>query len=237
MKNRLLFLGLICFILNSCCKCEENKDEYETKWWILVHPSYGNSGIYLYNETTSNVELRLDIPNGLTSTHALSYDGESLWIDGGSDSSCSIFEISPIDGSILSEIKDVCTEGIASSGDYLYYSSRYSITKIKKNGILIDTFNIQSEYIQDIAIDGSYLYYVVNGETDPIIQVDTKTEKQDTIIETGVIGLYTLCISDDNFIVVTDNNEIRRIDMKTKRIISDKKTGIEGWITAITPYH
>jgi len=236
MKKHLIITGLISLILFSCTKDEVvNENSTDIKWWLMVHPSYENSGIYLYNETKSMVEISFNIPENLTSPHALDYDGKSLWIGGMGDEQ-SIFELSPNDGSILSEIKNIETEGIACSNDEIYYSSNNEIHRIKKDGTPIETYSVSTNVINDIDIYNSNLYYVQNGATDPIIKFDLLTQKSDTILYSNVSNLYTLTTSEDNFIVVNDLNEIRRFDINSGEIVSDIKINIEGWITAIAQY-
>ena len=97
-----------------------NEEYIEHKWWILTHKNYEEPGIYLYNETTETIELKLDLPENLESPHALAYDGESLWV-GGIGEKESIYQLNPENGAIISEIKNIKTEGIALLDEYLYY--------------------------------------------------------------------------------------------------------------------
>ncbi len=236
MKKLVILCIVFSVVLSSC----EQEDDLtagaaeDTKWWLLVHPTHGNEGIYLYNETDSIVELKLELPEKLTSPHALDFDGESLWI-GGAESSASIFEISPEDGSVLSEINNIRTQGIACVNDDLYYSGSRSIFRISKQGVPIETIPTQASVIQDIAINNANLYYVSNGETDPIFKINAIEEQ---ILETEVTALYTLAVTADNFIVIA-NNKIRRFDINSGEKISDTKIslGFYGWITAIAPYN
>ena len=238
MKRLFALLLLFSLILFSCEKEDNLTTDFEedTKWWILVHPTHGNGGIYLYNETDSIVELKLELPEKLTSPHALDFDGESLWI-GGANSSASIFEISPIDGRILSEIDNVRTEGIASLNNDIYYAGSRNIYKISKQGGPIETIPTQANVIQDIAINSANLYYVSNGETDPIFKLNQINSTEEQLLETGVDALYTLAIQNENLIVVSDN-KIRRFDINSGEKISDSNLYLNfyGWITAIAPY-
>jgi hypothetical protein len=234
-----LQLALFSLILSSCDKEDDMppKLEEDTKWWLLVHPSHGNEGVYLYNETDSIVELKFELPEKLTSPHALDFDGESLWI-GGAESSASIFEISPIDGTILSEIGNIRTEGIACLNNDLYYAGSRDIFRISKQGVPIDTISTQASVIQDIAINNSNLYYASNMETDPIFKINQANSIEEKILETEVTALYTLTIQDNNIVVVADN-KIRRFDINSGEKISDANIYINfyGWITAIAPYN
>lgn len=237
MKKLFTLLTLFSLCLTSCNDDDDDliAIDSDIKWWVLVHPTNGNEGIYLYNETTSSIEKKIDLPNGFSSPHALDYDGKSLWI-GGFQDSASILELSPVDGSILSEIENIRTEGIACFDDYIYYSGSTNIYKIDKQGVPIETISTQSNVIQDIAINQSTLYYVYNGVIDPIIKISSTDSTEGTLVETEVTGLYTLAIYNDNLIIITDSNEIRRFDINSGQKISDTTTIIEGWITAIAPY-
>lgn len=234
MKKNLLIIGLLFFILSSCSK-DDNKPD--TKWWILVHSygNYNNAGIYLYNETNSVVERKLNLPDEIDSPHALAFDGKSLWL-GGMGNNESIYELNPIDGSVISKISNTRAEGIAFLNEDLYYACDGNINRIKKDGTPIKSFSIPTNTIQDIAFSNSTLYYVVNSDTDPIIKFNLETEENNTVINTNVVGLYTLAIWRNDFIVIDDLNEIRRFDIVSGEKISDNKIYIDGWITAIALY-
>jgi hypothetical protein len=232
MKKTLLIVSLFISILCSCESNSINESDTDSKWWIIVHPTHGNSGIYLYNETNSEIEKKFELPEKLSSPHAIDFDGESLWVGGYP----SIFELSPLDGTVLSEIKNVVTEGIASSGEYLYYSDNSEIFKIKKDGTPIESYSMPTNVIQDIAFFNSNIYYVVNGENDPIIRYNKANLSITKILDTEIIALYTLAIKNNCFILVTDKNEIRRFDINTLDKLPDTKINIDGWITGIAPY-
>mgnify|MGYP003114625629 CR=1 FL=1 len=237
------YLALIILVL-SFVSCEnepvdfEVNDDTDTKWWILTRTNNNNIGepeIVLYNETTSTIEKKIDLPSGFSSPHALDYDGESLWI-GGFHGSASILQLSPIDGAILTEIENIRTQGIACIDNYIYYSGSSNIYKIDRQGVPIETIPTQSSVIQDIAITNLTIYYVFNGSIDPIIRINPTNSTEETITETEVTGLNTLAIHNDHLIVTTNSNAIRRFDINSGERISDTETIIEGWITAIVPY-
>jgi len=234
MKKFVTFFVVLSLTFSSCEKNDDQIQDTDSKWWILIHPTHGNEGIYLYNETTSSIERKIELPNGFSSPHALDFDGESLWL-GGFHDSASLLKLSAIDGSIQSEIKNIRTEGIACLDDYIYYSGSSSIYKIDKTGKLIQTISTETEVIQDIAINESTIYYVFNGAIDPIIKIGSTGEER--ITDSEVSSLYTLAIRNENLAVVTNNNEIRRFEINTGEKISDTKLNLEGWITAIVPYN
>ncbi len=213
------------------------------KWWILVHPSYGNPGIYLYNETESTIEKILPLPEPEGSPHALDFDGTSLWLGGASSNNNNgiitynpIYEINPDTGNVISIIENIRTEGIAIHGDHIYYSTYGQIVEITKTGTLVNSIPVEDSGITDLAIYNSNKYYVYNGAIDPIIKINETTGQNEFILETDIPNPYTLAIVDNNFVVVS-NNHFRRFDLNTKEHLSDIKIEIDGWITAIAPYN
>lgn len=246
-SETLLICVITSFILFSCSKepaIDSAKLNSDIKWWILVHPSYGNSGIYLYNETKSIVEKILPLPDPDGSPHALAFDGKSLWLGGASSYHNSngitthnpLYELNPVNGNIISTIENIQTEGLASTENFIYYSTYGQIRKITKNGEFVNSVPVENVVINDLAIRNSELYYVYNGPIDPIIMVNEISGEEEFLTETQVTTLYTLAIHNDNFVVVTNGNYFRRIDRYTGEKLSDNKIQIEGWITAIAPY-
>lgn len=215
-----------------------NEEYIEYKWWILTHKSYEAPGIYLYNETTETIELKLDLPKNLESPHALAYDGESLWV-GGNGENESIYQLNPENGAIRSEIKNIQTEGIALLNEYLYYSDYKIINKINKDGTPVEEISTQnSSYnIPDIAIDDNNLYYLRYSEKDPVIKIGLSNRKESKIDLTASTGTYCLTVSNNEIITINPFNEINRFNLETGAFISTTITNIEGWITAIAPYN
>lgn len=214
----------------------ENID-IEQKWWVLTHRKYESPGIYLYNETTSTIELELELPEDLKSPHALAYDGTSLWV-GGNDEKESIYELNPENGAIISEIKNISTEGIAVQDENLYYSSYNTINKIDKNGKLIEEIPTRNSSlnIPDIAIQGRNLYYLRYSEDESVIRLNLNSKTESAISGVESTGTYCLAIFENEIITVTALNEINRNILRTGTPISTSETGIKGWITAIAPY-
>tara|TARA_R110001583_G_scaffold187565_1_gene348971 strand:+ start:463 stop:1236 length:774 start_codon:yes stop_codon:yes gene_type:complete len=245
-----IFTLLILTILTSSCNKDfddltENiiltdtiiDENVEHKWWILTHRSYEAPGIYLYNETTLEVELKLDLPENLESPHALAYDGESLWI-GGVGQNESIYQLNPENGAIISEITNIQTEGIALLNEYVFYSNDKIINKIEKNGTLVEeiTTKNSSYNIPDIAIDGNTLYYLRYSEKEPVIKLSLSNKNESRIPLSETTGTYCLTISNNEIITINPFNEIIRFDLRTGEYISTNATIIKGWITAIAPY-
>ena len=210
----------------------------EYKWWVLTHRKYADPGIYLYNETTSTIELKLDLPVNLELPHALAYDGESLWV-GGIGQNESIYQLNPENGAIISEIRNIRTEGIALLDEYLYYSNDNIIYKIEKNGTLAEEIPTKnSSYnIPDIAIYGNDLYYLRYSENEPVIKLNLSRKTESIIPNIESTGTYCLTVSNYEIITVTSLNEISHHNIRTGAFISTNPTTIEGWITAIAPYN
>jgi hypothetical protein len=238
------YLALIILTL-SFVSCNNDSDNFnnidsDTRWWILTRPnnnSVGKSEIVLYNETKSIIERTIDLPNQADSPHALEFDGEFLWL-GGMGGNESIYKLNPEDGTVISELTNIRTEGISYLNGELYYSSYGRIYQISQDGTPIQEITLATDNNpSDIAINNSSIYYVYNGAIDPIIKINQTDSTEETIAETEVTGLYTLAIHNDNLIVMTNSNAIRRFDINSGERISDTETIIEGWITAIVPYN
>ncbi|WP_136480141.1 YncE family protein [Cognatitamlana onchidii] len=213
-------------------------ENIENRWWILTHKNYEAPGIYLYNETTQSIELQLDLPENLESPHALAYDGEYLWVGGAGDNE-SIYQLDAENGSIISEIKNITTEGITAQDEFLYYSNDKIIHKINKDGTFIEEIPTKnSSYnIPDIAIDGNHLYYLRYSEQDPVIKIGLSDKRESKIALTESTGTYCLTIYNNEIITVNAFNEINRFNLETGVFISTQPTLIKGWITAIEPYY
>lgn len=215
-----------------------NEEYIENKWWILTHKNYEAPGIYLYNETTQTIELKLDLPENMESPHALTYDGESLWL-GGTGENESIYQLNPDDGRILSEIKNIKTEGIALLGEFLYYSDYKIINKINKDGTLVEEISTKnSSYnIPDIATYNNNLYYLRYSEKEPVVKINLSNYNEGKIELSESTGTYCLTIYNNEIITINPFNEIIRFNLETGMLISTQATNIDGWITAITPYY
>lgn len=81
-----------------------------------------------------------------------------------------IYLLNSKNGAIISEIKNIKTEGIAVLDDYILYLNGKMINKIEKDGTLAKEIATKNSWyiIPDIAIDGTNLYYPRNSEKEPI---------------------------------------------------------------------
>ncbi|MBP0904439.1 hypothetical protein ACFSKN_12260 [Mariniflexile gromovii] len=245
MKATKTYFTLLIFtLIIASCNRDLTEDfiaiepiDIEYKWWILTHKNYASPGIYLYNETTSTIELELSLPENLKSPHALAFDGESLWV-GGNGENESIYQLNPETGAIISQIRNIETEGIALLDGYLYYSNYNIINKIEKNGTLVEEIpTVNSSYnIPDLAIYNDNLYYLRYSETGPVVKLSLskKTETIIPAIETS--GTYCMTIFNNEIITMSALNEINHNNIRTGLLISSQPTPFDGWITAIAPY-
>lgn len=215
-----------------------NNETDTIRLWVLTHKRYESPGIYLYNETSSTIELKLELPENLESPHALAFDGESLWVGGDAENE-SIYQLNPETGAIISEIKNIITEGIAVQGEYLYYSGLSTINKIEKNGTLVEEISTKnSSYkIPDIAIDGNSLYYLRYSENEPVVKLNLSNKNESRIAIAESTGTYCLTVFNDEIVTITPFNEISRFNLQTGQLISTKATEINGWVTAVAPYY
>ncbi|WP_375559132.1 DUF5050 domain-containing protein [Bernardetia sp. OM2101] len=177
------------------------------------------------------------MPTQVDSPHALEFNGEFLWL-GGMGADESIYKLNPEDGTVVSKLTNIRTQGISYLNGKLYYSFYGRIYKISQDGTLIQEIILSTDSNPtDMAINNSSLYYVYNGAIDPIIKINQTGSTEEIITETEITGLYTLAIQNDNLIVTTNSNAIRRFDINSGERISDTETIIEGWITAIVPFN
>lgn len=216
------------------------QDTIDKKLWILKHRKYQDQGIYLYNETSGILEVELDLPKDLESPHAMAYDGESLWV-GGIGENESIHQLDPQTGETLSEIPNIKTEGIAVDENYLYYSVYETniINKIEKNGTFVEEIVTKnaSLSIPAITIDNNNLYYLRYTVTEPVVKLNLASRNESFIALAGSIDTYSLTIFNSEIVGVTLLNGISRFEQNSGDFISSNLTGIEGWITAITPHY
>ena len=243
MKFYRIFILLFSISLISL-SCEKdsvndisNKIDKNQKWWVLLHRNYENPGIYLFDENSSSFERKFDLPQELESPHALTFDGTSLWV-GGMGNKESLYQIDPLSGEIVSEIKNIRTEGIVISGEFIYYSNDKFIRKIDKEGDLIDEIRTSnsSHVIPDIAIDNGDLYYLRHTEKQPVIKLEILNHSETIIPNIENTGTYCLTISNDNIITINNSNQIVQFDKVTGSLLSKTDIPMKGWITAISPY-
>lgn len=99
-----------------------------------------------------------------------------------------------------------------------------------RKSIILESYKI----LKKLQNEG-YIHSLENKDNQNNRLIFNSTEE--IIAETDMNALYTLTIRNENLITITNSNSIRRFDINTGRRISDTKTIIEGWITAIAPYY
>jgi hypothetical protein len=215
-------------------------------WWALVHPSDAplGPGLYLIDEETQEIQRYLALPPEAESPHGLAFDGTSLWV---SDIVLqAVLQIDPDTGAVLSTIPDVISEGlVAQQGNLWYGTDEYqpaqatSFVRISPSGDVLDVVKLaDSTIMNDIAHDGSSLYYAINDESDRILEVDPVTGAQvelaKNVAESGMI--YTLAFDGQSLALIDmlpSGNVLRRFDPATGAEVSAKPFGVPGWVTAL----
>lgn len=246
MKLLLRILVVITASVAVVISCSDDGVEPEIKdvtFYMLVRDQGvpANGEIVLYNLTDSLIEHRFSTPVGLVSPHALAWDGTSLWV-GGVGANDSIYEIDPADGSVLRTIPGIRTEGLATAGTTIWYSTASpiadSLIQISREGVELRKIPVPDEVINDLDTNGQWLYYAVNDDIDRIVRVDPVTGAATDFIIDTVEGneLYALALFKD-YVYVIDNqsrgNTLRTFDRTTGEFISDARIYISGWITGV----
>lgn len=206
--------------------------------WVLVHPSDApqGAGIYLFDEVEQQVVAQLPLPPGVTSPHALAWDGVSLWV--GDRAAGSIVEVDPSNGAVRSTLPGIRTEGIALDNGTLWYAEddnanlQVNLINIERDGTQLGSVSIDVTVIQDLAfVDGS-LYYLINDDVDRIVRVDPTTGTSTDVAQNVYIAPYSLA-HDGAYFAVAIDGIIRRFDPMTGAQVSEDPFAVPGWITAI----
>lgn len=246
MSMRITLFFCIAALLATGISCGDDgarPSVTDVKFYLLVRQQGvpANGEIILYNLTDSLVEDRFDAPAGLVSPHALAWDGVSLWI-GGAALNDSIYQIDPADGSVLHTIPGIRTEGLATAGTTIWYSTvspiADSLIQINRDGVRLRKIPVSDAVVNDLDTNGEWLYYAVNDDIDRIVRVDPATGDAEDFIAPAVEGnqLYTLALY-KNFLYVIDDqsqgNTLRTFNRESGEFISDARIHISGWITGL----
>ncbi len=204
--------------------------------WVVVHPSDAPSGagMYLFDESAQEVLRQLPLPDGVTSPHAILWDGSSLWL-GGHDRVPAIREIDPETGAVRSLWAGVVTEGVATDGEsYFYVADAISpLLRVDRAGTVLSSIALPEGTIQDLVWARGALYYLVNDGPDRIVRLDPETGAREDVARTGLGAPYSLGF-DGTFVVVAMNGRAYRFDPETGELVSDSDFAVPGWITAIS---
>lgn len=207
--------------------------------WVLVHPSEApdGPGIFLFDEDQQQVLAELPLPPGVTSPHALAYDGTSLWL-GDMGMGASLHQLDPTTGAVISTIPGVRTEGITVDGDTLWYSGEdpgsfdMNLVHIQRDGTILGSLSVPVSVVQDVAHDGASLYYLVNDDQDRVLRVDPATGAESLLFDQPFVAPYSLAF-DGQYLAVAADETIKRYDPATGAPVSSGPLGVPGWITAI----
>ena len=205
--------------------------------WVLVHPTNAplGPGLFLFDEARQAIIRRLPLPDGVTSPHALAWDGRSLWL-GGVDAEPGIREIDPADGRVLSRWAFAVTEGIAIDGDTLWYAAVIStlipLVHVAGDGTTLESITLPEVTVQDLVMADGALYYLVDDDADRIMRFDPATRSSTELVRNVDVAPYSLGFDGAHLAVAVDGR-IRRYDPSTGALESDRPFAVPGWITAI----
>lgn len=210
--------------------------------WTLVHGggagSRGVAKLQLVDLERGTIVRTLALPAALESPHALAFDGKSLWVGG---IGAGIHELDPVDGAVRSVIAGVETEGLAADGRSLWLARHgerpSALLQIDRRGKLLRAVPVSALVVNDIAFDGTALFYVANSDTDPVVRVDLESRTETTVAAPAVIhkAPYTLTYAAGRLIVVDRGrrNVLRVLDPANGAVIDEIALPVCGWITAI----
>lgn len=205
--------------------------------WVLIHPTDApmGPGLFLFDEANQEVVRRLPLPDGVTSPHALAWDGTSLWL-GGIDSEPGVREIDPEDGRVLSMWPGVQTEGVATEGGRYWYAAVADafqpLVEVTRDGTRVASFSLTESTIQDLVAADSALYYLVNDAEDRVMRVDPETGEVTSLASSVDLAPYALGF-DGTSLVVAARGTARRFDPRTGGLVRESAFGLPGWVTAI----
>lgn len=208
------------------------------KWWVLSRQygsCAGERGIFLFNETTSEIEIKIDLPNELSSPHGLTYKNGSLWLVG-LGRMADAYQIDPNTGEIIRIWENISGSGIALRGDTIFVAGRGYIDLISQSDeSKINTFNVNSNTIEDLTVVGDDIFYVVNGEIDPILKLSMNTQIIDTVALTGISTISTIAFKEDRFYVMSGET-IYQYDSAVQETSGIGTLDINGWVTSFSPF-
>ena len=211
--------------------------------WVIDHPSYSATPGIVHLDG-SGVEIgRVPIPPAITSPHALSHDGTNLWVSGyGPDDDGAIYAVDPVTGAVGTKVPIFGgTEGVAASGGELWFAGRPP-SRVALDGTVTDTR--PGGQMQDLAFDGTDLWYLVNGTYDHVTRVEPsgrRTEISAVVSDDstsygmtwydGVLLVTDTAFEHDSF--PDGTRLLQHVDPYTGERLGTSELPIGGWITAL----
>lgn len=209
-------------------------------WWVLMHPNGASApgpGIHLVDTVSVTLLRTLPLPEDAESPHGLAAEADRVWL--ADMTSGKIYHLRPDDGSVIATLPGGRTEGLAitSTG---YWSADEDwpemwIQHHRLTGGVDFSLRVNSSTVNDLAYDGNFIYYVINGATDPIMRIDVHTNEEITLVPTTTSALYTLAYDGQNLVIDIGDGLMYMYDAATGDDLVPIEHGIGGWVTAIAP--
>ncbi|MEM9327986.1 MAG: hypothetical protein AAGA85_20135 [Bacteroidota bacterium] len=216
-----------------------NTPQAGDKWWILSRQfadCEGERGIFLFNEATGLMEAKIDLPDDLLSPHGLEYREGSLWLLGMSGDEEEAYQIDPFSGEVLQKWPGLRGEGISVRGDTIFWGWNGTIYLTdRRDSSAISSFHINATTIQDLDVMGSDIYYIINGEQEPVMKLNMISAQIDTIALTDIRSFYSFAIKGEE-IYAADYWALKQIRLDGSDTTVSFIPDIDGWITAIRPF-
>lgn len=240
-------LMLIIIVMVTGCDYSGRLDEDDSQvWYFLIHPSDAPDGskIVEYNHTQNEIINEIDLPEGMSSPHALAYDGEHLWL-GGMGNNEKLYCLETESGNVVQQYENIRTEGITVFGGSIWFSSsnlrrNVWLININSDGDTLQEIDTELIVIQDIAHFQDKIYYTYNDTNEPVGIIDLDTGDIEGFITDAALGQYVYAMSvHEGYLYIIDSrgevNYLRAFDAETGEFLQEAATSIDGWITAMAP--
>lgn len=201
-------------------------------WWVITENTSG-SQINYYSSESGRVTRTFDVPDGILSAQAISFDGESLWV-GGIGPAAGIYQLNTTNGEVISSIPNVQSVGIASKDNQLYYSDAERIFTLN-NGQSSPAFNLQTESeIGDIAIYNNDLLVLEKGQG-KVFKLSTSSGAVLNEFYTGIPNATNLSAGNGAFSIITEWNAFCAFETENGSMVNDVPVDLPGIVTGIAP--
>lgn len=208
--------------------------------WVLVHPTTAplGPGVFLFDESRQSIVRHHPLPPGRdeSSVHGLAWDGTSIWVS--SFFPPEILELDPETGAVRSTITGVAAEGIAAATDgTLWYAGQREgtggvrVASVSRAGEELAALFPPEATVQDLALAGDTLFYLVNDDLDRIVRL-TRSGARSELARVPHPAPYSLGF-DGAYLAVAVDGSIHRFDPRTGALVRSGPLAVPGWITAI----